>query len=144
MASIDLTPFDEALRRQDEGIDVPVLSMDGKTPTGLSIRVAGPDSDRATQARQELQQELIAANRLAPLTPAETAAQGTRFLAKITLGWSPSVTMGGQELSYSEANAIRIYERFRFIRQQVDMAAGSRLAFMTALPSSSATPSESE
>lgn len=140
--TVDLGQFDAAIQRQEDGIDVPILAMDGKTPTGLSIRVAGPDSERARQAREDLHAELVRSERVTPLTPAEATAQGTRYLARLTIGWSPNVKVSGEELAYSEANAIRVYEKYRFIRQQVDLAAGSRAAFMIASPGSSATPSK--
>ena len=142
MTAIDLGAFDEAIARQEAGIPVTILSLDGKTPTGLSIVVAGPDSARAQAAREALHDELVQAQRLTPLSPAELSTQGAKFLAMLTIGWSPKVKVNGEEFDYSEANALKIYERYRFIRQQVDAAAGNRAAFMPASPGSSATPSE--
>lgn len=140
--TVDLSQFDEAIERQEKGIEVPILGLDGKTPTGLVIVVAGPDSERARKAREQLHQELVDAQRIDPLTPAEVAAQGTRFLAKLTIGWAPDVKVAGEQLAFTEANAIRVYEKYRFIRQQVDAAAGNRAAFMIASSGSSATQSE--
>lgn len=142
MTSIDLAPFDDAIRRQEEGLEVEILGMDRKTKTGLVIRVAGPDSERAQRAREALHKELVEAQRLTPLTPAEISARGARFLAKLTIGWSPNVKVDGEELAASEENAVRVFERYRFIREQVDAAAGDRAAFMPASPSSSATQPE--
>ena len=141
MSTIDLSPFDDALRRQEEGAEIAILSMDGKTLTGLVIRVAGPDSERARRAREALHQELVDAQRTTPLTPAEVSSRGARFLAKLTVGWSPNVKVDGDELSASEENAFKVYERYRFIRVQVDNGA-DRSAFMPASPRSSATRPE--
>lgn len=140
MTSIDLAPFDDAIRRQEEGLEVQILGMDGKTPTGLVIRVAGPDSERARRAREALHQELVDTQRTTPLTPTEVSSRGARFLAKLTIGWSPNVKVDGEELGATEDNAFKVFERYRFIRQQIDNAAGDRSAFMPASPSSSATP----
>lgn len=142
MTAIDLAPFDEAIRRHEQGIEVPIISMDGKTPTGLVILVAGPDSDRARKAREALHHDLVEAQRTTPLTPAEVSDQGAKFLAKLTIGWAPNVKVDGEELEYSEANAMKVFSRYRFIRQQVDSIAGDRAAFMPASQSSSATQPE--
>jgi hypothetical protein len=83
--AIDLDQFEGALERQEKGIEVSLLSMDGKSPLGVSIRVAGPDSERAAKARADLHQELVDNQNVDPLSPAEAAARGVRFLAKITL-----------------------------------------------------------
>lgn len=138
--TVDLDQFVPVLQRQEDGIDVQVKGMDGK-PLGLTIRVAGPDSDRARGAREDLHRELVDAQRVDPLTPGETYAQGSRFLAKVTLGWSPRIKLDGEERECTEANAIRVYDQFRFIREQVDRAAGNRAAFMVASSGSSAAPS---
>lgn len=129
--SVDLSQFDAALEKMESGIDVPILGMDGKL-TGLSITVAGPDSERAQKARQELHLEDVDSERMVPFTAAELYARGTRYLAKITVGWSGPVKIAGEELTYSEANTIRVYERYRFIREQIDGAAGSRAGFFLA------------
>ena len=132
--AVDLGQFDAAIEAMETGIDLPIVGMDGK-PLGLTIRIAGPDSARAQAAREALHQEAVESERMTPLSAAETTAQGTRFLAKLTMGWSPKVKVdgeGGEELDYSEANAIRVYEKYRFIRQQVDNAAGSRAGFFLA------------
>lgn len=139
MTSIDLGQFDAAIEQMEAGLDLPILGMDGK-PLGLTIRIAGPDSSRAQAAREALHQEAVESERLTPLTAAEVAAQGTRFLAKLTIGWTPTVTVDGEVLEYSEANAIRVYEKYRFIRQQVDNAAGSRAGFFLASQRLSAKP----
>lgn len=141
--SVDLSQFDAALEKMESGVEVSILGMDGK-PLGLSITVAGPDSERAQKAREALHQEDVESERLAPLTPAELYARGTRFLAKITIGWSAPVKIGGEEIQFSEANTIRLYEKYRFIREQVDAAAGSRAGFFLASKTPAAKPSKQQ
>lgn len=139
MTSIDLATFDAAIEQMETGLDVPIIGMDGK-PLGLTIRVAGPDSSRVQAAREAMHQEAVESERLTPLSAAESYAQGTKFLAKLTIGWTPTVTVDGEVLEYTEANAIRVYEKYRFIRQQVDNAAGSRAGFFLASRKPSAKP----
>lgn len=125
---VDLSSMDEAVKRQDQGIDVPINGMDGKS-LGFTIKVAGPDSERAIKAQEELADELIEAGNNERLKAREAARRGVRYLAKITMGWDPAVVVDGKELAYSEENAEKLYTRFRFIREQVDRAAGNRKAF---------------
>lgn len=125
----DLSEFDEVIQKQEQGIDVQILGMDGRTPLGFSIRVAGPDSERAQRASDELQQELIDGERLAAPTVADFNLRTLRYLSKITIGWT-SFRLDGAELPCTEENAQALYTRFRFIRQQVDAKAGKRAAFL--------------
>ncbi len=127
--AVDLSSFDEAKRRHDEGIDVPILGPDGKTELGFTIRVAGPDSERAQTAQEELADELIDQENLSRLKAREAAQRGIRYLAKLTIGWAPNIILDGQELEFSEDNAAMLYRRHRFIREQVDRAAGNRARF---------------
>lgn len=127
--AVDLSSFDEAKKKHEEGIDVPILGPDGKSELGFTIRVAGPDSERAQKAQEELADELIEQENLTRLKAREAAQRGIRYLAKITLGWVPSVVVDGQDLAYSEENAEKLYRRHRFIREQVDRAAGNRARF---------------
>lgn len=129
-AAIDLSSFEDAIQKQEKGIDVPILGMDGKTPLGLTIRVAGPDSDRAQKAQEELADELIEQENMTRLNARDAAKRGIKYLARITIGWAPDVVLDGQELAYSPENAERVYTKFRFIREQVDRAAGNRARFI--------------
>lgn len=125
----DLAQFDDAVKRQDEGIMVKIMAMDGRTPLGFSIRVAGPDSERAKSATEEITDELIDMGNTARLNARETAQRALIYLSKVTMGWEPSVVMDGQELAFSEENALKLYQRFAFIREQVDRAANNRARF---------------
>lgn len=127
--ALDLSSLDEAIRKQDEGIAVEIKGLDGKTPLGLVVKVAGPDSQRAQAAQEELADELIAEENLGRMSAGEATRRGIRYLARITLGWEPAVTLDGKEMGYSVENAEALYTRFRFIREQVDKAAGNRARF---------------
>lgn len=53
--TFDLASLDAAIKKQDEGIDIDIKGLDGKSPLGFSIKVAGPDSERAAKAHDEIQ-----------------------------------------------------------------------------------------
>jgi len=128
--TVDLAQFDEMQRRQEDGIDVKILSADGRKPLGFTIKVAGPDSERAMQAREQMADEMVneADNSIAGLR--QRAQYAIKYLGKVTMGWGPRVVVGGEELAYSEENATKLYQRFPFIRDQVDAASSSRARFL--------------
>lgn len=128
--AVDLSSLDDAKKKHEEGIGVSVLGADGKTPLGFSIRVAGPDSDRAQKAQEELTDELIEQGNAGSLNGREATQRGVKYLARITLGWEPKIILDGQELAYSPENAEKLYRRHKFIREQVDRAAGNRAGFL--------------
>ncbi|MGX1096513.1 hypothetical protein [Amorphus sp. MBR-141] len=127
--ALDLGSFDDAVKRQDKGIPVPILSMDGKSEIGLTITVAGPDSERARSAQEAMADELIDRGTNDRPKAKEAVERSLRYLAKITIGWTPSVKLDDKEMGYSEANAAKLYKRLPFIREQVDRAAGDRSRF---------------
>ena len=47
---IDLSGFDDMVQRQEDGILVPIKGPDGRSSLGFSIKVAGPDSEKAQEA----------------------------------------------------------------------------------------------
>ena len=50
--SFDIGSFDALTKAQDDGIDVPIVHPVTREPIGLTIRVAGPDSERQRAARR--------------------------------------------------------------------------------------------
>ncbi len=126
----DLSAFGAAVKRQNEGIEVEIIGPDGETPTGLKIRIAGPDSARAQRAQEQLADDLIAKQVDGKIKAADATKRGTAYLAKITLGWTPEViTDGEEEFAYSEEAAARLFTKYRYLREQVDRAAGDRARF---------------
>ena len=132
--ALDLSAFDAAVKRQEQGIEVDILGPDGETPIGLKIKVAGPDSQRAQKAQEELADGLLEKQarkgKIARVKPAEARKRGIMYLARVTIGWSPAVKLDGKELAYSVENAERLYTALPFIREQVDEAGGDRARFM--------------
>ena len=52
-----------------------------------------------------------------------------RWLAKLTLSWEGKVRFDGADHEFSEAAAAALYERFPFVLNQIDRAAGDRSRF---------------
>lgn len=129
--AFDLATFDGLVEAQEAGLDVEILSPDGKPlgPDGFRIKIAGVDSKRFRSIRREFISDDLARQTTADLTPEEQDDRQIRTLARCTLSWS-AVRLGGEELPFTEVNARMLYRRFPFIRDQVEMKAGRRAAFM--------------
>ena len=128
---IDLTAFDDNLRLQEEGMGVDIVSLANK-PTGLTITIYGPDSERAAQAVKELAAEIEkdSANDgdLGGDSPEAQKKRTVAYLAKVTKGWN--LPIGPDRLTYSEENARALYAKYPFIKDQVQFKADRRSLFI--------------
>lgn len=140
-APADLSELDKAVAVQEEGIVIPILHMDGTSPLGFGIRVAGPDSERAIKARQIMSMEAIERESLEPLTSDERFVQGTKYLARISISFDGQAKLDGKVLGNTEEDFVKLYRRFRFIREQVDRGAAGREGFLLASETPSSAPS---
>ncbi|MBB1498472.1 hypothetical protein [Paracoccus sp. MC1862] len=113
---------------QDRGRDFDLLDpVTGKT-TGITLRIAGPDS--ATQARARLQ--LV--DDLAEMADDEgrisaSAREKARLnsLARCVLGWD--VKEDGEPVPFTHANVVRLLRAATWVQAQVDGFASDRAAF---------------
>ncbi|TNH41286.1 hypothetical protein [Paracoccus haeundaensis] len=113
---------------QDRGREFELADPVTGKPTGIILRVAGPDS--ATQARARLQ----FADDLAEAMDAEgrvssEAKEKARLnsLARCVLGWT--ISEGGAPVPFSHANVLRLLKAAVWVQAQVDGFAGGRVAF---------------
>jgi len=123
----DLAKYDEMQKNQEAGRDVPIVDPHGRRI--MTIKIAGPDSKRQKDAIERLVKERIDANETEPLDTYQRELRQVRGLAMATISWDP-IVLDGREVTYSEENATRLYQRFPFIREQVEAAAGSRAGFL--------------
>lgn len=128
VATTDLAVYDGLKKTQEDGIDVHIKDPAGHD-LGMVIRVAGPDSERQKKAVQKLQDERLQSEDVMPMTAEEIARRQVRGLAMSVIGWSKTI-VGGRELKYSEENAVELFNRFPWIREQVEAKAGKRAAFL--------------
>ena len=113
---------------QDRGRDFDLLDPVTGKPTGITLRIAGPDS--ATQARARLQMvddlaEMADVNGRVSAVDREKARLNT--LARCVLGWD--VKEDGQPVPFSQANVVRFLKAALWVQQQVDGFASDRAAF---------------
>ena len=130
-APIDLAALDTA-RVADEGRELELVHPQTGEPVGIRITIRGTDSDayrRALLAQQRVSMERLTRNRKQRKTPEELEDESIDVLATLTTGWAP-FNLEGKPYPYSHANAVALYRRFRWIREQADAFAGDRANFL--------------
>jgi hypothetical protein len=126
---MDLTKFDlnasesAAMEVRMPGGDV-MMKSDGKTP--VTIRMLPHDHDTVKKHRNVL---LNMASKRRSVTAESNEADFIRVLARATVGWD-GIGIGEDETPFSEENAILLYTRFPFIREQADAFFSERPNFL--------------
>lgn len=111
-----------------------VEDADGKpTDVPVTITLLGDDSDIITRFdRASVNQNLRGGQ---VLTAEISEAKAINRAARATIGWS-GINLDGEELSFSEENAKKLYKRFRWLRQGVQQFISDRANFLKASPES--------
>jgi hypothetical protein len=125
----DLSAFDGLKEAQENGIDVEIRDPTGQ-PIGIAIKIAGPDSERQRKAIQALTNERLNNEDAATATAEDIERNALKILASSVISWTP-IVLDGSDLPCTEENAIRLFSRFPFIREQVEKRAGKRAGFLT-------------
>lgn len=132
--SFDLANID-TVKGANEGFDVQIYHPGTNADLGISIRVLGKDSDEfrkvsAAQSKKRMAKMSKGGFRNATTISIEEIEQETiELLASVTKGWD-NVVVDGNPLPFSKENAAALYERFPWIKEQVDAAIGDRANFI--------------
>ena len=136
----DLAALD-TIKGSNAGFEVSIYNPSTNEDLGLFITVLGKDSDefqRVSRAQQKKRMaKLTKGGFRNPSVPVEEIEQDSiALLAACTKSWmqdgKPTITMDKKELEFSVDNAIALYERFPWIKEQVDVAIGDRANFIKA------------
>lgn len=144
-APTDLSELDQLVAKQAAGVVIDVYNMDGRSPLGFGILIAGPDSDQATEARNTMQSEiqaLLASGEVDDVDPAQREVVELNYLARISKEFIGKATLDKKPLENTEADFYKLYKRFRFIRLQIDRAHYDRSRFLPVSDDTSSTVSE--
>jgi hypothetical protein len=93
----------------------------------MTISVSGHDSATFKNAIKERAKAQMS-RKSADVDFIANDKEAVELLAKCTTGWT-GITEGGKELPFSTANAIYIYTKYNWIREQIDNAIGDRANF---------------
>jgi len=130
---IDLSSID-TVKGANEGFDVQIYHPGTNEDLGITIRVLGKDSDEfrrisQAQSKKRLSKMTKGGFRNATVSPEEIEQDALDLLASVTKSWN-NVVIDGQPVGFSKENALMVYERFPWIKEQVDTAIGDRANFI--------------
>ena len=131
---IDLSSID-TVAGANAGVDVQIYHPGTNEDLGITIRVLGKDSDefqkisRAQSKKRMAKMSKGGGFRSANVPIEEIERDSLDLLAACTKSWA-GVKLEGKDLECNAANAVMIYERFPWIKEQVDTAIGDRANFI--------------
>jgi hypothetical protein len=131
--AVDLSSID-TVKGSNDGFDVQIYHPGTNEDLGSTIKVLGKDSDKFIKVSRGQNKKRMAkmtkGGFRATAIPVEEIEQDSlMLLAACTVGWV-GVVVDGKALDFNEDNAVMVYERFPWIREQVDAAMGDRANFI--------------
>lgn len=108
------------------------LYVDGDSLRPITITLLGADGDRFNESRREIIDQRLAKaqdQRRPDLRLAEDAA--IEHLASITVDFE-NIFLDGKPVNFSTANARKLYERLKWVREQVERFVHNRANFLPA------------
>jgi hypothetical protein len=132
---VDLGSID-TVKGANEGFDVSIYHPGTNEDLGILITVLGKDSDEfqkisRAQSKKRMAKITKGGFRSQAVPLEEIEQDGLELLAAVTKKWV-NVVVDGNDLPFTKENAVALYERFPWIREQLDVAIGDRANFIKA------------
>lgn len=133
-ATIDLSKID-TVKGSNEGFDVQIYHPGTNEDLGITIHVLGKDSDEFIKVSRAQSKKRLAKmskggfRNTSPVPVEEIDQDSLVLLAACTKSWK-GVIVEGKAIECTPDNVVMIYERFPWIREQVDTAIGDRANFI--------------
>lgn len=130
-AAFDFATRDVAAKAE-EGAELEVLDPVTSEAVGVYITLAGADSVVHRKAVANISKRRFNNQkgfRNKGFDPEKMEAESIEILAVCTLSWK-GVTVDGDPLPCSRDNAIKMYTRFPWLREQVEQFIGDRSAYL--------------
>ena len=137
---MDLRDLD-TVATSNEGADLHLLHPGNGEPVGITITLAGPDSDVFKKARYRARnttRQMMMKRGGKVKTAEEEEQEDIEGYAGCTLAWD-GVEEHGKKLKCTRDNAIHLYTRYPWIREQVNFFIGDRANFTKPSSLTSAT-----
>ncbi|QRZ15393.1 hypothetical protein JWJ88_13640 [Paracoccus methylovorus] len=113
---------------QDTGRDFELVDPVTGQPTGIKLRIAGPDSATQARARLQMVDDLAdAADGEGKVPAADRERVRLNTLARCVLGWE--ISENGEPVPFNHASVVRLLRAALWVQQQVDAFASDRAAF---------------
>jgi hypothetical protein len=108
--------------------DSPLTKDDGSP---ITITLVGSDSATFKRAMQVQADRRLKSNNRRSISMQSIEDDAIDLLSAATIGWD-GIVVDGEELPFSNENAKALYERFPWIREQVNAFIGERANFLKA------------
>jgi hypothetical protein len=145
----DLASFD-SVAAANTGSAVDLYSPKDGADLNIRIHVLGRDSDAFKSKNAENNRKRIQKLQKGGFRPGHAPVDdgekdGIALLASCTTGWEtmtaqgaegedptwePAIFLGGQRLEFTEAEAVKLYAKYPWIKEQVDAVISDRAVFM--------------
>lgn len=131
---MDLATLD-SVKAANEGAAMEVLHPTSNVPlkddqeNPITITLIGQDSDKVKKRQRLEMNKRLKAGRRSTMTAEELEEQGLELLAFCTVSWS-GIKLDGQLLDCTADNAMKVYKRVPWLREQVDSFVGDRANFL--------------
>jgi len=100
----------------------------GKAIPGATITAYGKDSRKFEVLQNKSLRKRLKKRNSIP-DPEDFNRENLEILAELITGWA-GIVVDGSEIPYTKDNAIQLFERFKWIKEQVDEFVGDRLNFL--------------
>lgn len=129
LATLDIT------KAANEGATMEVLHptegtvLKDEAGKPITITLIGQDSEKVKKRQRVEMNKRLKNGRRQTMTAEELEEQGLQLLAFCTLSWS-GIKLDGQDLDCNAANAVIVYQRLPWLKEQVDAFVGDRANFL--------------
>ena len=133
---VDLAAID-TVKGSNEGFDVRIYHPGTNEDLDITISVLGKDSDLFQKVSRNQNKKRMAKmqkggfRNTTSIPIEQVESDGVDLLAACTTGWT-GVVIDKKEIEFSKDNAVMVYERFPWIKEQIDTAIGDRANFIKA------------
>jgi hypothetical protein len=127
LASLDLT------KASNEGAWITLKHPATGEELSGRIKIVGKDSTKFTQLSEEFKRKTLEdmkSNRTMSQRLENAQEQSDSILVACTLDWD-GMMLDGKDLEFTESNVKMVYNRFNWIKEQIDVAIADRANFLT-------------
>lgn len=100
------------------GTEIELVTKDGE-PSGVKVRILGPDSDEALRSERHAMQRNMKFHQKNQSNRVDPQADVIERLVAVTIGWTGMPGEDGKDLPFSKDAARAIYTNFPSIRRNV-------------------------
>lgn len=127
LASLDLT------KASNDGAWITLKHPATGDDLSGKIKVVGKDSTKFVQLSDEYRRKTLEdmkSNKTMAQKMESAQEQSDAILVACTIDWE-GMMLDGKDLPFSEFNVKMVYERFKWIKEQIDVAIADRANFLT-------------